>query len=762
MAFYPAQLEAPAVPMLTQRPRVLEDMEVELNYHAKEIPLDAFVRAFLGVASDMWAAPLQQLLEDSFVERELRDYCFLAHTSNAPEVAATLLNDIKKHAARLLRVTYPLEDIHFISQDPPAVREQLLKSGTIARTADVDAIRNLDRGGTYGSEDVLLPIQIEMTDARVYEDLSTGAVDDGLFSPLYEKFMMVSRSTVLFLSVCSRSCFTQYMYTRNTGPAGFGDPLSSMSDAERKKIVVYETTYTVAPPAFKDTSPMAQLIAKQARDVLAYSRGSRQHAFGMVLRGEHMQLWYFNPIGIVHTPQEFSILDNFGTFASIIVAFCSLTERQWGNLEIIQTYITASKSPASIPRFPHPSLTGALIKFDDGRVYCVEDRIHSEPAMIVGRRTFVYNTVLWNRQETADDHVPERLVIKLSYVPCWSETEWSFIQDANRAGIEHMPEGFSWGEFFRVSERGQGCVPLLQKDAVWSDRAFRVAVFPEYEPILGGITPKDYIRVIRELATSAYGLYRLYKIGILHRDVSENNIMVDPRHADQPWVVLNDFDLAIRTEPDGIAPLTTFAGTRHLLSYEASLQMPMRHRLRHDLEALFTLALWWAADVPYTFTEEESTTPLAWWVLAKGEHEVRAFKEALYAGAHRVADTVPLAADYKPFAPHLDLLVALFREANRTLLPPSTAAVRNAPFEALLVQVQRLAAGIRRIDGPYLSDSDTRILCQQCLKNPRRGIADAAQSHRGGECGQIKLMETVDDDVLTFTFLATLLARDTT
>ncbi|KAA1470681.1 hypothetical protein DENSPDRAFT_712990 [Dentipellis sp. KUC8613] len=730
------QLEAPD-PTLSPRPRVLEDMEIELDRYAREIPLDTFVQAFLGVASDKWAAPLEQLLGDGLVEPELRDYCFLAHMSDAPERVADLLNAIKKHAARLLHVAYPIEDLCFVGQDPPDVREQLLNGGTVARTADVDAIRRSDCGGTYGSEDVLLPIQIEMTDARTYDDLGEDGAD--LCSALYDKFIMC-------------------MYSRTSVPPESRSPISSAATAEMENALACEaeTADFAAPLAVTDTSPMAQLIAKQARDVLAYSRGSRQHAFGMVLRGEHMQLWYFNPIGIVHTPQEFSILDDFGTFASIVVAFCSLTERQWGHLEIVQSYIPDSDSPATVPRFPRPSLTGALIKFDDDRTYCVEDRIHSEPAAIVGRRTYVYNTVLRNRREAVDDHIPENLVIKLSYVPCWSEPEWSFILDANRAGIQHMPEVFSWGEFFRVSERGQGRVLLLQRDVLFSDRALRVAVFPEYEPFLGMITPKDYVRVIRELAISLYGLH---KIGILHRDVSENNIMVDPRHADQPWLVLNDFDLAIRVQPDGMAPWTAFAGTRHFLSYRASLQKPMRHSLRDDLEALFTLALWWATDVPHSFTEEELATPLAWWVLAKGEPEVRAFKEALYASA-RVTDTVPLAADFEPFAPLLDLLVALFREVNRRLLPPSAVVVRNASLDALLIQVQRLAAAIRCIHGPYLSDSQTRFLCQQFIETFRRAIASAAQSCGRGILSrlQIRPVEIVDDDVLAFTFLATLLA----
>ncbi|TFY59173.1 hypothetical protein EVG20_g7888 [Dentipellis fragilis] len=650
----PSEAPVNALPLpFTPKPVILEEMETELDRYAREIPLDTFVRAFLGVAPDKWAASFEPLKKCDSITRALSYYSVVARGCHAPAAAMGLLNAIREEAAKLLGVTYPVGDMGFGFTHPNNIFEDL--ENHRPRLADVYATRKPNE--TYRHEEILLPIQIEIVEPELYPSLYFLTPESRV---LYEKWDALCDRWAS-AETCAESTGEASSIDRNlqTSSAGDGRESSAIGDSSAK-------------PSFyrKDKSPMAQLITQQATDILSASRGSRQHAFGMVLRGENAQLWYYDPVGILHTPQEFSILDNFTTFASIIFAFCSLTECQWGHLEIVHSYMMDRGSQVPAPLFPHKGLTGALVKFKDGRVYCVQDRIHSEHSNIAGRRTQVYYVRLWDRQDEFDHHIPKRLVLKLSYPPCHQEKEWSFIQDANRAGIEHVPEVFSCDEFFRISQRSRSDVSFLQPGQDYGDRAFRAIIFPKYVAAFDRITPRNYISILIQLANS---LYQLHKIGVLHCDISVKNIMVDPRRKDQTWVIVNDFDMATRTEVDGAALPSMGVGTPQFMGYELLRTESTRHRLRHDLESLFYVALWWAR---MDISREDRGTLLALWVEANSDADICLFKEALLRSA-RVSDMVPLWKGFGRFAGQLDMLKNLFREANWMLLGSTSRCAQN-------------------------------------------------------------------------------------
>jgi Fungal protein kinase len=69
--------------------------------------------------------------------------------------------------------------------------------------------------------------------------------------------------------------------------------------------------------------------------------------------------------------------------------------------------------------------------------------------------------------------------------------------------------------------------------------------------------------------------------------------MVDSRQ-EKLWVIPNDFDLASKvTNTNSSAQHRT--GTLPFMSLELLKQADAKHCLRHDLESLFYVAIWWVA-----------------------------------------------------------------------------------------------------------------------------------------------------------------------
>lgn len=119
------------------------------------------------------------------------------------------------------------------------------------------------------------------------------------------------------------------------------------------------------------------------------------------------------------------------------------------------------------------------------------------------------------------------------------------------------------------------------------------------------------------------GLHDLrYKANILHRDISENNVMYE-MHGDEVYFILIDFDLATFVDDKGI-PLAKPSsnhrtGTLPFMAWELVQDVhvhqasgdPRRHqhvihRLRHDYESLFWLALYCALLTRQLGSEEKS------------------------------------------------------------------------------------------------------------------------------------------------------------
>lgn len=83
----------------------------------------------------------------------------------------------------------------------------------------------------------------------------------------------------------------------------------------------------------------------------------------------------------------------------------------------------------------------------------------------------------------------------------------------------------------------------------------------------------------------------MYKHRVLHRDISENNVLIHP--GDHTGGFLIDFDLAIRTGREGKNGAMHRTGTFDFMALDV-LRPPAgyQHSPLHDLESFFYVLLW--------------------------------------------------------------------------------------------------------------------------------------------------------------------------
>ncbi|KAI5859479.1 hypothetical protein GGS23DRAFT_607519 [Durotheca rogersii] len=83
----------------------------------------------------------------------------------------------------------------------------------------------------------------------------------------------------------------------------------------------------------------------------------------------------------------------------------------------------------------------------------------------------------------------------------------------------------------------------------------------------------------------------LYRAGILHRDISTNNLMINEDASNPSWPsFLIDLDLAIKTQRQGVSGAKGMTGTKAFMATGALLGE--RRSFMHDLESFFWVFLW--------------------------------------------------------------------------------------------------------------------------------------------------------------------------
>ena len=122
--------------------------------------------------------------------------------------------------------------------------------------------------------------------------------------------------------------------------------------------------------------------------------------------------------------------------------------------------------------------------------------------------------------------------------------------------------------------------------------------------------------------------------GILHRDISANNVMYDPNEPESGYLV--DLDRAERVMD--VETKTKFArepcppvGTKAFLSIDLCTDEPVLHLYRHDLESLFYVLAW--IGTRYDDGKRNNSNAFAEW--ESGEWEtIKKQKRALFSSGY--------------------------------------------------------------------------------------------------------------------------------
>ena len=229
-------------------------------------------------------------------------------------------------------------------------------------------------------------------------------------------------------------------------------------------------------------SPEEQ-AAGYALEILGSTSGTRHHAFMIIMRGSYMRLWYYDAAGIISTSDRISMVNDFGMFAAVLVAFYCCSEKQWGGLDIVK----------HIPSvFPFRTLEGGKIDFEGGHV--VLGKMISSQHVLVGRRTTVYRATIKQAGEADRSGV-----VKISYQAVTRAPEWQLIKRAQADGVEHLPEVIFYRDFTKSSDGVRHAPPFPGGSDQYEDRVLRAVVFPFYHPISEVLSQDNFIEVLHQL-----------------------------------------------------------------------------------------------------------------------------------------------------------------------------------------------------------------------------------------------------------------------
>ncbi|KII94510.1 hypothetical protein PLICRDRAFT_169259 [Plicaturopsis crispa FD-325 SS-3] len=345
--------------------------------------------------------------------------------------------------------------------------------------------------------------------------------------------------------------------------------------------------------------PHASLTEQSARgavEILSSTGGTRVHAWGIQIHGSLLWISRYDASGIMQC-QPVDILLEFPKFATLMLAMSMFDRERWG----VQMAVKFPDGSGVIPT----TLTGATVTFT-----AADDRKHTatitEPVFsrhgLTGRTTNVHAA----KCETLGQ---EQLAIKFAQpITSRGMSEIQILDEAKKSNVPHMPEVYGYEVLPPMSKGVRGkvyavpaCVSVAKKTywtspaeidqsdcAKYDDREFTVLVTKLYEPLKNISKAEELQTVLFETVWGHHVLYK--KARILHRDISDGNIMFWRDAKGTVHGILNDFDNAIQLNENYEAkkPIATHrTGTLPYLAidllYDAHRSFP--HRYRHDVES---------------------------------------------------------------------------------------------------------------------------------------------------------------------------------
>ena len=231
-----------------------------------------------------------------------------------------------------------------------------------------------------------------------------------------------------------------------------------------------------------------------------------------------------------------------------------------------------------------------------------------------------------------------------------------FRKPSKRSKASSQRSGQGQNEVTYDVEEAQGTSLLAPNDGPYDNRVFRCLVIsPAGRAIYNSKTLSEMLAAVRDAIKAHRSLYM--KGNILHRDISENNIIITDYKKTGVTGMLIDLDLAkeLSSRRSGTRCRT---GTMEFMAIEVLLGIS--HTYRHDLESFLYVLIWQCARRGWGERWPRDTLISKWYTgsyrdiahAKRGDMYVDPFEDIL-----------------EEFPPHLDCVKPLCREMRGILFP---------------------------------------------------------------------------------------------
>ena len=422
--------------------------------------------------------------------------------------------------------------------------------------------------------------------------------------------------------------FDDESHSTNPGPIEVSNAGASTSavgtETEPEDFETHRSKWKLNPQLTKDEIQTANYASECLGD------GCRRYVTSFMITDLKVSLWYYDRIGVIKS-EEFDLVENPRLFVLAIAAVTTCDMKHFG----FEPMIHPPSTIASPMHLEHPirlepprNIRGWEIHIDEGIdskgqtvLGVVRLKITGSPiyvqAGIVGRGTSVLPVSAFADSGLADVDPSQKLVVKLSWPAATRVPEDVLIRQIRKA---IGPEEARHVSRMRMSTTLEGLrlgLPRIEESIQAlpgnaEARVLRVLVcdryqhlnelktIPEFQSVFidlvrGMPCPVLYAHYLCSCSLIAHRV--VYKrAGILHRDLSINNVMFGMRSG-KPYGIIIDWDLAIDMNPregdgDGVSSgHRTGTGPFMAIDLLAARKGPP-HLYRHDLESFFYILLW--------------------------------------------------------------------------------------------------------------------------------------------------------------------------
>ncbi|KAJ3845649.1 hypothetical protein EV368DRAFT_21357, partial [Lentinula lateritia] len=215
---------------------------------------------------------------------------------------------------------------------------------------------------------------------------------------------------------------------------------------------------------------------------------------------------------------------------------------------------------------------------------------------VLGRGPIVMQVTCDCKGSSRCDWCRKKLVLKLSFPSKTRASEKAFMDKCKEKAtgehawvLNHLPEIYHSFDIEFSAESPQAHLKKIFGDE-YEMRVVRGIILEELHPLSSLETERECAQVFYDIVQCHHWAWKYPQI--LHRDISEGNIMVREKNG-QKYGVLNDWDLASWLSTQNEVSTSKFrTGTKPYMAHEQhSSDWQGPHRFRHDLESVFYVIL---------------------------------------------------------------------------------------------------------------------------------------------------------------------------